>query len=39
MSHLTIVLAMIVAALRRFIWNRLGLLTILAVWHFYFGTR
>ena len=33
--HLTIVLAMIVAALRLFIWNRLAPLPILGGWRFY----
>jgi hypothetical protein len=37
MNHLTIVLGMIVAALT-FVWNRIALLPILAVWRFQ-GTR
>jgi hypothetical protein len=38
MSHLTIVLAMIVAALTLLIWKRIVLLPIPAVWRFW-GTR
>ena len=39
MNHLTIVLAMIVAVLTLFTWNRIALLPILAVWRFNWGTR
>jgi hypothetical protein len=35
MNHLMIVLAMMVAALTLFIWNRPALLSILAAWRFY----